>query len=89
MKWMLLPATALVVLAGCSPASDRGDKAAGGTADTSADAVTQLARALQGLTLDDAGHAVRRALSARKALDASSIPALLEEIHLGYGSHIN
>src|SRR5688572_17649361 len=33
MKWMLLPATALVVLAGCSPASDRGDKAApGGTA---------------------------------------------------------
>jgi putative membrane protein len=31
MKWMLLPATALVVLAGCSPASDRGDTAAGGT----------------------------------------------------------
>jgi putative membrane protein len=31
MKWMLLPATALVVLAGCSPASDRGETAAGGT----------------------------------------------------------
>jgi putative membrane protein len=32
MKWMLLPATALVVLAGCTPASDRDDKAAGGAA---------------------------------------------------------
>ncbi|MGH7631054.1 MAG: DUF4142 domain-containing protein [Gemmatimonadales bacterium] len=32
MKWMLLPATVLIVLAGCSPASDRGDTAAGGTA---------------------------------------------------------
>ncbi|HEX2451973.1 MAG TPA: DUF4142 domain-containing protein [Gemmatimonadales bacterium] len=31
MKWMLLPATALVVLAGCSPAADR-DKAATGSA---------------------------------------------------------
>jgi ATP-dependent 26S proteasome regulatory subunit len=52
---------------------------AGGTADTSAETVTQLARALQGLSLDDAGHAVRRALSAKNALDASSIPLLLEE----------
>ena len=32
MKWMLLPATALVVLAGCTPAADRGDTAGGGTA---------------------------------------------------------
>src|SRR5688572_23431508 len=32
MKWMLLPATALVVLVGCSPASDGGETAAGGTA---------------------------------------------------------
>ena len=31
MRWMLLPATALVVLAGCSPASDRDDTAGSGT----------------------------------------------------------
>jgi putative membrane protein len=30
MKWMLLPATALVVLAGCSPAADRDSDAAAG-----------------------------------------------------------
>lgn len=31
MKWMLLPATALVMFAGCSPAADRGNDAASGT----------------------------------------------------------
>jgi SpoVK/Ycf46/Vps4 family AAA+-type ATPase len=57
-------------------------KAAGGTVDTTETTVMQLARALQGLTLDDAGHAVRRALSARNALDQASLPALLEEKRL-------
>lgn len=32
MRWMLLPATALVVLMGCTPASDRDDTAGGGPA---------------------------------------------------------
>jgi hypothetical protein len=31
------------------------------------DAVTQIARALQGLTLDDAEHAVRRALAQKNS----------------------
>ncbi len=57
-------------------------KASGGTAATSEDAVMQLARALQGLTLDDAAHAVRRALASRNALDESAIPLLLEEKRL-------
>src|SRR5262249_11017882 len=56
--------------------------AAGGTVDTSETTVLQLARALQGLTLDDAGHAVRRALAARNALDQQSLPMLLEEKRL-------
>ena len=53
--------------------------AAGGTADTSDGTLRQVARALQGLTLDEAHHAVRRARSVRNALDAQSLPALLEE----------
>ncbi len=32
MKWMLLPATVLIVLAGCTPTSDRGDTTGDGTA---------------------------------------------------------
>ncbi|HUE30464.1 MAG TPA: AAA family ATPase [Verrucomicrobiae bacterium] len=39
----------------------------------------QLGRALQGLTLDEARHAVRRALSTRSVLDQESVPTLLEE----------
>lgn len=54
----------------------------GGTAASTDDAVTQIARALQGLTLDDAEHAVRRALAQKNALDESSIPMLLEEKRL-------
>jgi AAA+ superfamily predicted ATPase len=38
-----------------------------------------MARALQGLTLDEAGHALRRALSVGQALDADAVPYLLEE----------
>jgi AAA+ superfamily predicted ATPase len=37
---------------------------------------------LQGLTLDDARHAVRRAVAERGALDEGSLPALLEEKRL-------
>jgi SpoVK/Ycf46/Vps4 family AAA+-type ATPase len=55
---------------------------AGGTADASDATLDRLARALQGLTIDDARHAIRRALAGRKALDAESIPALLEEKRL-------
>jgi SpoVK/Ycf46/Vps4 family AAA+-type ATPase len=53
--------------------------AAGGSVDASEETMVQLARALQGLTLDDAGHALRRALAARNALDQQSLPMLLEE----------
>jgi len=53
--------------------------AAGGTVDTSETTLFQLARTLQGLTLDEARHAVRRALAAAQHLDAMSVPVLLEE----------
>jgi hypothetical protein len=53
--------------------------AAGGAVDTSDATLQQMARALQGLTLDEARHAIRRARSERNALDADSVPALLEE----------
>jgi SpoVK/Ycf46/Vps4 family AAA+-type ATPase len=56
--------------------------ASGGTFDASEATVTQLARALQGLTLDEAHHGIRRALAARKALDTQSVPLLLEEKRL-------
>jgi SpoVK/Ycf46/Vps4 family AAA+-type ATPase len=56
--------------------------ASGGTAASTDDAVTPIARALQGLTLDDADHAVRRALAQKNVLDESSIPMLLEEKRL-------
>src|SRR3984885_4179550 len=39
----------------------------------------QLARALQGLSLDEAHHAVRRALAASPTLGTASLPALFEE----------
>ena len=57
-------------------------KKAGGTVDDSETTVMQLARTLQGLTLDDAGHAVRRAIAARNTLDQQSMPMLLEEKRL-------
>ena len=52
---------------------------AGGTVDSSEGTVHQLARALQGLTLDEARHAVRRALAVEKKLERSAVPILLEE----------
>jgi len=42
----------------------------------------QLARALQGLTLDEARYALRRALAAHRTLGPESLPAVLEEKRL-------
>jgi len=53
--------------------------AAGGTVDTAAETVSQLARALQGLTLDESRHAVRRAVAESHRLDADSHHLLLDE----------
>jgi SpoVK/Ycf46/Vps4 family AAA+-type ATPase len=39
----------------------------------------QFGRALQGLTLEEAGYALRRAMSSGQALGSASLPALLEE----------
>jgi ATP-dependent 26S proteasome regulatory subunit len=52
---------------------------AGGVVDSSDGTLRQLARALQGLTLDESRHAVRRALAVHKKLDHTAIPILLEE----------
>jgi hypothetical protein len=54
-----------------SPASRNGD--------LSETVLFQLARALQGLTLDEARYAVRRAMSGGRRLGPDSMPALLEE----------
>jgi SpoVK/Ycf46/Vps4 family AAA+-type ATPase len=56
--------------------------ARGGTVDASEATRFQLARALQGMTLDESRHAIRRALAARQTLDATSVPAVLEEKRL-------
>ena len=50
--------------------------------DTSDATLQQMARALQGLTLDEARYALRRALAASPRLGPESIPALLEEKRL-------
>jgi hypothetical protein len=57
-------------------------EASGVTLDTEEGTVTQLARALQGLTFNEARHALRRAVAASSRIDASSVPYLLEEKHL-------
>lgn len=49
---------------------------------TSTETLTQLARALQGLTLDEARYALRRALARSKTLGPGSQAALLEEKRL-------
>jgi len=57
--------------------------AAGGSVDTTDATLTQLSRALQGLTLDEARHAIRRAVAAsEKHLGAESLPVLYEEKRL-------
>ncbi len=53
--------------------------AAGGSVDASEETLGQMARSLQGLTLDDVRHAVRRALAGEKQLGLGSLPWLLEE----------
>jgi len=53
-----------------------------GSIDTSDDALYPVARALQGLTLDEARYALGRALAAGRPLGPESLPALLEEKRL-------
>ena len=53
-----------------------------GAADTSEDVLFQLARALQGLTLDEAKYALRRGLSAHGQLGPEALPHVLEEKRL-------
>lgn len=54
----------------------------GGSIDASEATLTQMGRALQGLTLDEARHAIRRALASSRHLGAESLPALYEEKRL-------
>jgi SpoVK/Ycf46/Vps4 family AAA+-type ATPase len=54
----------------------------GAMPDASEPNLNQLARSLQGLTLDEARYALRRALAASPHLGPESIPALLEEKRL-------
>lgn len=53
--------------------------AAGHTVDSSPSSVAYMARALQGLTLNESRHALRRALAAGQGITAESIPVLLDE----------
>jgi len=50
--------------------------------DTSDATFTQICHALRGLTLDEALHAIRRAIAANKTLDSNALPALFEEKRL-------
>jgi hypothetical protein len=56
--------------------------AAGGSVDTSEATMALVTRALYGLTLDEAGFAIRRALAASNALGVASLPALYAEKRL-------
>ena len=49
------------------------------TVDRSEPTLFAMARALQGLTLDEARHALRRALAVNGSLDANSLPCLVDE----------
>ena len=53
--------------------------AAGNTVDADESTRIQIIRALQGLTLDEARHALRRALAGTKRLSRESLPALYQE----------
>ena len=52
------------------------------TGETNNELLHQVARALQGLTLDEARYALRRALAAASHLGPESVPAVLEEKRL-------
>jgi AAA+ superfamily predicted ATPase len=56
--------------------------AAGGEVDSDPGTLNLVARALQGLTLTEARHALRRAFAANKRLDRASLPLLYEEKRL-------
>ena len=56
--------------------------ASGGTVDTSEGTMALMTRALQGLTIDEAGFAIRRALADGNHLGQGSLHALLEEKRL-------
>jgi len=56
--------------------------AAGVTVNPDPGTLTQLGRAVQGLTLNETRHALRRAIAAAPRLDSTSVPYLLEEKHL-------
>ena len=56
--------------------------AGGGTVDTSEASMARMTGALHGLTLDEAGFAIRRAVADGSRLGVASIPALLEEKRL-------
>ncbi len=51
----------------------------GETPETSDEVIQQMARALLGLTLDEARYALRRAFASGRGLGSESLPALLEE----------
>lgn len=56
--------------------------ASGRLVDTSEVTIGRISAALQGLTLDESRHAIRRALAANGRLDHDSLPALYEEKRL-------
>ena len=56
--------------------------ARGGKVDASPATLDRLGRALQGLTLDEADHALRRGLAEHGALDTGAVPVLLDEKRL-------
>jgi len=56
--------------------------ASGHAVDDSIGTRHQISRAVQGLTLDEARHAVRRAVAGGRRLDSASLPILLEEKRL-------
>jgi len=53
-----------------------------GTEDLSEDVLHQLARALRGLTIDEARYALRRGIAAHGRLSTEAVPAVLEEKRL-------
>ncbi len=53
-----------------------------GTDDLSEDVLHQLARALRGLTIDEARYALRRGIAAHGRLSPEAVPAVLEEKRL-------
>lgn len=54
----------------------------GGSLDTGESSLNQIGRALQGLTLNESRHALRRAAAADPNIGPESVPHLLEEKHL-------